>query len=92
MTENVDNAKNGERRITKVRMPDGTIAPVVYMTEESQQPEYIRQLIRLADEAGRNAVRKLLEAGIPAYYLKDGNLVCLHPDGHEEVIEKLEIQ
>lgn len=77
-----------EERITHIKMADGTIAPVKYLTEESQQPEYVRRLAKSAREASRDAIKRLLNAGIPAYYVKNGNLVRLDPDGHEEIIEE----
>ena len=77
-----------EERITHIRMADGTLAPVEYLTEEAQQPEYVRRLTKSAREASRAAIKRLLDKGIPAYYLKDGNLVRLNPDGHEEIIEE----
>ena len=76
-----------EKRITHIKMADGTLAPVEYLTEESQQPDYVRRLAKSAREASRAAIKRLLAAGIPAYYVKDGNLVRLHPDGHEEILK-----
>ncbi len=77
-----------EERITHIKMANGSIAPVEYLTEESQQPEYVRRLAKSAREASRAAIKRLLKAGILAYYLKDGNLVRLNPDGREEIIEE----
>ena len=77
-----------EKRITHIRMADGTLAPVEYRTEESQQPEDIRRLAKAAREAGQDAVRRLLGKGIPVVYLKGKDLIKLYPDGHEEVIKE----
>ena len=77
-----------QKHITHMKMPDGTLVPVKYLTEESEQPEYVRRLAKSAREASRNAIKRLLSKGIPAYYVKDGNLVRLNPDGHEDIIEE----
>jgi hypothetical protein len=77
-----------EERITHIKMADGTIAPVEYLTEESQQPEYVRKLARSAREASRAAIRRLLAKGIPAVFVKGRDLIRLYPDGHEEVIKE----
>ena len=69
-------------------MADGTLAPVEYLTEEDQQPEYVRKLAKSAREASRNAIKRLLEQGIPAVYGKGKDIVRLYPDGHEEIIKK----
>jgi hypothetical protein len=81
-------AKMTEQHITHIKMANGSIAPVEYLTEESQQPEYVRRLAKSAREASRAAINRLMKAGIPAYYMKDGNLVRLNPDGREEIIEE----
>ena len=77
-----------EERITHIKMADGTIAPVEYLTEESQQPEYVRKLARSAREASRATIRRLLDKGIPAVFVKGRDLIRLYPDGHEEVIKE----
>lgn len=77
-----------EKRLTHIRMADGTLAPVEYLTEEDQQPEYVRKLAKSAREASRNAIKRLLEQGIPAVYGKGKDIVRLYPDGHEEIIKK----
>ena len=77
-----------EERSTHIMMDDGTIAPVEYLTEESQQPEYVRKLARSAREASRAAIRRLLAKGIPAVFVKGRDLIRLYPDGHEEVIKE----
>ena len=77
-----------EERITHIKMVNGSIAPVEYITEESMQPEYVRRLAKSAREASRVAIKRLMKAGVPAYYMKDGNLVRLNPDGYEEIIEE----
>lgn len=77
-----------EERITHIKMADGTIAPVEYLTEESQQPEYVRKLAKSAREASRAAIRRLLDKGIPAVFVKGRDLIRLYPDGHEEVIKE----
>ena len=77
-----------EERITHIKMADGTLAPVRYMTEESEQPEYVRKLSKSAWEAGQAAVKRLLSKGIPVVYLKGKNIIRLYPDGHEEIIKE----
>ena len=77
-----------EERITYIRMADGTLAPVKYLTDESQQPEEVRRLSKLAWEAGQDAIRRLHEKGIPAVFVKGRNLIRLYPDGHEEIIKE----
>ena len=77
-----------EERITHIQMADGTLAPVEYQTEESQQPEYVRKLSKIAWEAGQAAIKRLLEKGIPAVFVKGRNLIRLYPDGHEEIIKE----
>ncbi len=69
-------------------MADGRLAPVKYVTEEAQQPEYVRRLAKSAREASRAAIRRLQAAGIPAYYIKGRDLVRLLPDGREEIVEE----
>ena len=77
-----------EEPIKYIKMADGTLAKVEYLTEESEQPEYVRRLSKAAREAGRDAVRRLLAAGIPAVFMENGNLIRLYPDGHKEIIEE----
>ena len=77
-----------QKRITHIKMSDGTLAPVRYLTDEKDWPEDVRRLANSAREASRAAIKRLLDAGIPAYYMQDKNLVCLHPDGHVEVIKE----
>ena len=77
-----------EEPIKYIRNADGTQVEVVYPTEESEQPEYVRRLSKAAREAGRDAVRRLLAAGIPAVFMENGNLIRLHPDGRKEIIEE----
>ena len=77
-----------EERITHIRMADGTLAPVEYLTEEAQQPEYVRKLSKTAWEAGQAAIKRLLDKGIPAVFVKGKDLIRLYPDGHEEIIKE----
>ena len=56
------------------------------VTDESQWPEYIRRLSKSAAEAGRDAIRRLHAAGIPAVFERDGKIIKSYPDGHEEVL------
>lgn len=77
-----------EEPIKNIKMADGTLAPVEYKTEESEQPEYVRRLSKAAWEAGQNAIKQLLSAGIPASFMENGNLIRLYPDGHKEIIEE----
>ena len=69
-------------------MADGTLAPVEYLTEEAQQPEYVRKLSKTAWEAGQAAIKRLLDKGIPAVFVKGKDLIRLYPDGHEEIIKE----
>ncbi len=80
--------KMTEQRITHIKMANGSIAPVEYLIEESKQPEYARKHAKSAREASCAAIKRLLKAGIPAYYLKDGNLVRLNSDGCEKITEE----
>ena len=75
-------------RVTHIKMADGTLAPVKWMTDESEWPEDVRRLAYSAREASRDAIRRLQAAGIPAYYCKGKDLVRLMPDGHEEIVTK----
>ena len=77
-----------EETIKNNKTADGTTAKIVYLTEESEQPEYVRRLSKAARDAGRDAVRRLLEAGIPASFMENGNLIRLHPDGHKEIVKE----
>jgi hypothetical protein len=58
------------------------------MTEESEQPEYVRKLLKSAWEAGQAAGKRLLSKGIPVVYLKGKNIIWLYSDGHEEIIKE----
>ena len=77
-----------EEPIKYIKKADGTQVEVVYLTEESEQPEYVRRLSKAAWEAGQNAIKQLLAAGIPAVFMEKGNLIRLHPDGHKEIIKE----
>ncbi|MBP5638159.1 MAG: hypothetical protein J6X55_01675 [Victivallales bacterium] len=77
-----------EDHFTHIRMADGTLAPVKYLTEESQQPEYVRNLAKAAREASRAAIKRLLGKGIPVVFVKGKDLIRLYPDGHEEIIKE----
>ena len=77
-----------EERITQVKMADGTVAPVKWLTEESQQPEEARKLAKSAREAGRAAVKRLLSKGIPVVFAEGKDIIRLYPDGHKEIIKK----
>ena len=79
-----------KERITQSVRADGTVCPVIYMTEESQQPEYLRRLAKSAAEASRHAIEELFAKGIPIVFLRGNQLIRQYPDGHEEVIEELE--
>ena len=74
--------------IEQIRLPDGQIRTVTYLTDESEWPLEIRRLVNSAREAGRHAVQELLDSGIPAVFLEDGKIVKLFPDGHKEVIQE----
>ena len=69
-------------------MADGRLASVEYLTDESQQPEYVRKLAESAREASRASIKRLLGKGIPVVFVKRKDLVRLYPDGHEEVIKE----
>ncbi len=60
------------------------------VTDESQWPEYRKRLRRSAAEAGRDAIRRLHAAGIPAVFERDGKIIKSYPDGHEEVLPMTE--
>ena len=77
-----------EERISYIRMADGTLAPVEYQTEASQQSEEARKLSRSVWEAGQAAIKRLLSKGIPAVFVKGKDLIRLYPDGHEEIIKE----
>ena len=77
-----------EKRITHIKMSDGSLAPVEYLTDESQQPEDVRQLSKTAWDAGQAAIKRLLAKGIPAVFVKGRNLIRLYPDGYEEIIKE----
>ena len=77
-----------EERITHIRMADGTLAPVKYLTDESQQPEYVRKLAEDARNASRAAIKRLLSKGIPVVFVKGKDLIRHYPDGHEEIIKE----
>ena len=57
-----------------------------YMTDKSQWPDYVVRLSRSAAEAGRDAIRRLHAAGIPAVFERDGKIIESYPDGHEEIL------
>lgn len=75
---NIAQKTNSAEKVTSVR----------FLTDESQQPEYVRRLAKSAREASRNAIKKLHEQGLPAAYVKNGDLILKYPDGHEEILEK----
>ncbi len=77
-----------EEPIKYIKMADGTLVKVEYLTEESEQPEYVRRLSKAAREAGQNAIKQLLAASIPASFMENGNLIRLYPDGHKEIFEE----
>ncbi|MBO4345012.1 MAG: hypothetical protein J5833_04615 [Victivallales bacterium] len=81
-----------EEPIKYIKMADGTLAKVEYLTEESEQPEYVRRFSKAAWDAGQNAIKQLLAAGIPATFMENGNLIRLYPDGHKEIIEENLVQ
>ncbi len=43
----------------------------------------------LASEAGRDAVRGTLAAGLPVVGTRNGKIIRTYPDGREEVIKEL---
>ena len=77
-----------EKRYTYVKMADGTIAPVEYRLDPSEQSEEARKLAESARKAGQAAIRDLLSKGIPVVFLKGKNLIRHYPDGHEEIIKE----
>ncbi|MBP1582369.1 MAG: hypothetical protein J6866_00305 [Victivallales bacterium] len=77
-----------EGRITYIKKADGTLAPVRWLTEESEQPEYVRELAKAAREASRAAIKRNLDNGIPVAFVKGKDLIRLYPDGHEEIIKE----
>ncbi len=70
----------------EIKKKSKLLGNVRFMTDESQWPEYIRRLSRSAAEAGRDAIRRLHAAGIPAVFERDGKIIESYPDGHEEVL------
>ena len=68
-----------------VTLPNGAVVPVKVADKDDLPPE-IRALVKSAARAGKNAVKKLHAKGIPASFGRDGKLIKLYPDGHEEVI------
>ncbi len=77
-----------EEKLTQFKTTDWKTSSVEYLTEEAQQPAYVRRLAKSAREASRAAIRRLQAAGIPAYYAKGRDLVRLLPDGREEIVIK----
>ena len=77
-----------EECITHIRMADGTLAHVEYLTEKPQQPEYVRKLARSARKASHTAIKRLLDKEIPAVFVKGRDLIRLYPDGREEFIKE----
>ncbi len=47
------------------------------------------ELFAFAAEAGGEAVKKTLSAGLPVTGTRDGKIICTHPDGREEIIKDL---
>jgi len=70
----------------EIKKKSKLLGNVRFMTDESQWPEYIRRLSRSAAEAGRDAIRRLHAAGIPAVFERDGKIIKSYPDGHEEIL------
>ena len=77
-----------EEPVKYIKMADGTLAKVEFLTEESEQPECVHRLSKAARDAGRDAVKRFQEAGIPAVFMGNGNLIRMYPDGHKEIIEE----
>ena len=70
----------------EIKKKSKLLGNVRLMTDESQWPEYIRRLSRSAAEAGRDAIRRLHAAGIPAVFERDGKIIKSYSDGHEEIL------
>lgn len=68
-----------------VMLPNGAVVPVKVADKDHLPPE-IQALMKSAARAGKNAIRNLHNKGIPASFGRDGKLIKLYPDGHEEVI------
>ena len=75
-----------EAQLTSTRKAKGRHGNIRYLTNEAQWPEYVRLLSKSAAEAGRDAIRRLHAAGVPAVFARDGKIIKSYPDGHEEVL------
>ena len=73
-------------RVREIIKNSKRLGKVHFVTDESQWPEYIRRLSNSAAEAGRDAIRRLHAAGIPAVFERDGKIIESYPDGHEEIL------
>lgn len=69
----------------KITLPNGVEIPVV-QADPSHLDKTARTLHKVAAAMGKNAVRRAFRKGIPVTIGRDGKLIRLHPDGHEEVI------
>ena len=77
-----------EERRTHIKMADGTMAPVEYRLDPSEQSEEARKLAESAHKASQAAIKRLLSKGIPIVFLKGKDLIRRYPDGHEEIIKE----
>ena len=69
-----------------ITLPDGRLVKVSYSTCSSTETEKLR---KAAEETGRVAVKTAFAHGLPVTVGKDGNIVKIYPDGHEEIIGAL---
>ena len=62
------------------------------MEEHStDEEEFTDEQLRAAlDRMGNEAKRKAFAAGLPVVILKGSDLIALHADGREEILERLE--
>ena len=73
-------------------LPDGKVISVFPIGSGKALSPEAAALQKSAERASQNAVRAAFSKGLPVTVGRDGKILRLYPDGHEEVVGEYPVQ
>ena len=67
-------------------LPDGKVIPIFPFESGKTPSREAAALQKSAERASKNAVRAAFAKGLPVTIGRNGKILRLYPDGHEEII------
>ena len=67
-------------------LPDGKVIPVFPFQAGTELSPEAAALQKSAERASKNAVQAAFAKGLPVTIGRDGKILRLYPDGHEEIV------